>query len=255
MTQLFDLTGRVAVITGGNRGIGLAIGEALASAGSAVAIWARNVDLSEQAAEQIRVHGTRVSVHPCDVANEDDVAAAMESTLGVHGRIDSAFVNAGVGQQRIAFHELPLAEWRRVLGINLDGAFLTMRAVSAHMIERGGGGSMVVLSSVSAHFGQPQGESYSASKAALGALTRSTAVELARHGVRVNALLPGWTETDLTETTFANPTFVDRVGKRIPLRRWGKPSELGGIAIYLASDASSYHTGDTLVIDGGFSVF
>ncbi len=156
---------------------------------------------------------------------------------------------------RRRFAEMSTEEWRRVLRINLDGVFFTLRVASRHMIARGGGGSLAVTSSLAAIEGQARGEHYAASKGAIISVIRALAVELARHGVRANAILPGWIDTPLAAPALNWEVFQRKVLPRIPMRRWGVPEEFGGIAVYLASDASAYHTGDTLVIDGGYAVF
>ena len=182
---------------------------------------------------------------------------AFAETVHVLGRVDACFANAGVSGRREAgpFVEMTAAEWRRVMRVNLDGAFYTLRSAARHMTSREGGGSLVVTSSLAALFGQARGQHYAASKGALIAMMKALAVELARHGVRANAILPGWIDTAMTERTLRWDKFVERVLPRIPVRRWGAPADFGGIAVYLASDASQYHTGDTFVIDGGTAVF
>jgi NAD(P)-dependent dehydrogenase (short-subunit alcohol dehydrogenase family) len=146
-------------------------------------------------------------------------------------------------------------EWRRVMSVNLDGAFFTLRAAVRHMTQREGGGSLVVTSSLAAISGQARGEHYAATKGGLIAMMKALAVEFARHGVRANAILPGWIETAMTERALHWDRFVERVLPRVPVRRWGVPDDFGAIAVYLTSDASAYHTGDTFVIDGGYAIF
>jgi NAD(P)-dependent dehydrogenase (short-subunit alcohol dehydrogenase family) len=146
-------------------------------------------------------------------------------------------------------------EWHRVLRINLDGVFFTLRAAARHMVERGGGGSLAVTSSLAAIEGQARGQHYAATKGAVISMIRALAVEHARHGIRANAILPGWIETPMTDRLFAWEPMQKKVFPRIPIRRWGEARDFGGLAVYLASDASSYHTGDTLVVDGGYSIF
>ena len=141
------------------------------------------------------------------------------------------------------------------MGVNLDGAFFTLRAAVRHMTQREGGGSLVVTSSLAAISGQARGEHYAASKGGLISMMKALAVELARHGVRANAILPGWIDTPMTEKALSWDKFVERVLPRVPVRRWGQPADFGAIAIYLTSDASAYHTGDTFVIDGGYVSF
>ena len=251
---LFDLTGRVAVVTGGNRGIGLGLARGLASAGAAVAIWARDASASEAAAAELSRYGGEVHTCRCDVSIEDEVEAATRATLERFGRIDVGFANAGFGAPANAL-KLELAEFRRILATNLDGVFLTLRHLGSHMSSREGGGKLVVISSISAESATPLQPHYAASKAGVEALVRAYAVRLARYDVQVNAVRPGWIETDATAPAVENERFSELIVSRIPARRWGAPEDLEGIAIYLASDASRYHTGDTLRIDGGYSVF
>ena len=176
------------------------------------------------------------------------------------GRIDSAFVNAGVGGRASSFVDMSDDEWRRVMRINLDGAFYTCREATRHMAARRAdgdetGGSIVVTTSGSAYFGQQSGQHYGASKAGVISMMRAIAVQHARDGIRANAILPGWIESDMTESLFEYERFVDRVLPRVPMRRWGKADDFGGVAVYLASSASSYHTGDVITIDGGYHSF
>ena len=151
--------------------------------------------------------------------------------------------------------EMTASEWRRVLAVNLDGAFFTLRAAARHMLDRPGGGSLVVTASLAAISGQPRGQHYAASKGGVISMMKALAVELARHGVRANAIVPGWIDTPMTERTLRWDRFVEKVLPRVPVRRWGASEDFAGIAVYLASDASAYHTGDTFIIDGGYNVF
>jgi NAD(P)-dependent dehydrogenase (short-subunit alcohol dehydrogenase family) len=249
----FDLRGHVAVVTGGNSGIGRGIADGLARAGADVAIWGRTAERNAQAREELAAHGTRVADVVCDVSDPGSVDEAFSRTLQALGRIDSCFANAGGGELHAAFVDMALDDFRRIVAVNLDGAFLTFQGAARHMIERGGGGSLVGISSLAAVEGMARGQHYAAAKAGLVAMTRSIAVELARHGIRANAILPGWIETPATERQFAS--LGDRILKRIPQRRWGQPEDFVGAAVYLASPASAYHTGDELVIDGGYRVF
>jgi NAD(P)-dependent dehydrogenase (short-subunit alcohol dehydrogenase family) len=255
--QGFDLTGKVALVTGGNGGIGLGMADALAAAGAGVAIWGRRAAKNAAAAARLERHGRPVLALACDVADEAAVEGAFAETVARLGRVDACFANAGVAGSRAvrSFMELSTAEWRRVLAVNLDGAFFTLRAAARHMTARGDGGSLVVTSSLAAISGQARGEHYAATKGALIAMVRALAVELARHRVRANAILPGWIETEMTEPLLHGDRFVERVLPRVPLRRWGAPEDLGGIAVYLASDASAYHTADTFLVDGGYAAF
>jgi len=252
----FDLTGKVALVTGGNSGIGLGMAEALVQAGAAVAIWGTSETKNAAAAERLRAHGGRVLVQRCDVADEAAVERAFAEALATLGRVDACFANAGVGGRgQHPFGEMPTEEWRRVMRVNLDGAFFTLRAAARHMTGREGGGSLVVTASLAAVSGAARHEHYAATKGGVISMMRALAVELARHGIRANAILPGWIATDMTAPAFGRDRFVEKVLPRVPMRRWGVPEDFGAIAVYLASDASAYHTGDTFVIDGGYAVF
>jgi NAD(P)-dependent dehydrogenase (short-subunit alcohol dehydrogenase family) len=253
----FDLTGKVAVITGGNSGIGLGMAEALVQAGAAVSIWGTNEEKNAGALERLTKLGGRATALRCDVADEAAVERAFADTLATHRRVDSCFVNAGVAGRRglNSFLEMTTEEWRRVMSVNLDGAFFTLRTAARHMVERGDGGALVVTSSLAALSGQARGEHYAATKGALISMMKAISVELARHGIRANAIVPGWIDTPMTEKTLRWDRFVEKVQPRVPMRRWGVPEDFGGLAVYLASDASRYHTGDTFVIDGGYAIF
>jgi len=253
----FDLGSKVALVTGGNSGIGLGMAEGLAAAGAAVCIWGTNETKNAEALSRLGQHGGRILALRCDVADEAAVERAFSETVAVLGRVDACFVNAGVAGRREvrSFVELTSEEWRRVLGVNLDGAFFTLRAAARHMVGRPGGGSLVVTASLAAISGQARGEHYAASKGGLLSMMKALAVELARDGVRANAIVPGWIDTPMTERTLRWDKFVEKVLPRVPVRRWGAADDFAGIAVYLASDASAYHTGDTFIIDGGYSSF
>jgi NAD(P)-dependent dehydrogenase (short-subunit alcohol dehydrogenase family) len=256
----FDLTGKVAIVTGGNSGIGLGMAAALVDAGCAIHVWGRNAAKNERALAQLRAKGGRAEAAQCDVSDPRSVDAAMAETLARFGRVDGCFANAGMGGGgRRSFIERPLTEWRELLATNLDGAFLTLQAAARHMVERAGrgdaGGRLVVTSSIASVFGTARNEHYAASKSALNALTRALAVELARHGITANAILPGWIKSEMTEGLMNTDKFVNAVMPRIPMRRFGEPEDFGGIAVYLMSKASSYHTGDLFMIDGGYALF
>jgi len=250
----FDLAGRVAVVTGGNRGIGLGIARGLLRAGARLAIWARDEERSREARSELLELAPDVHCVRCDVASEADVRRAAQETIARLGRIDVCFANAGFGTP-VQPLRMTLEEWRRVLAVNLDGAFLTFREVARHMVERGGGGKLVAIGSISEIFGTPKQPHYAASKAALGALVRSFAVELARHDVQVNLILPGWIVTEATQPALDHAPLNEAILHRTPARRWGTAEDLEGIAVYLASDASRFHPGDSIRIDGGYSIF
>ncbi|HZQ29133.1 MAG TPA: SDR family NAD(P)-dependent oxidoreductase [Acidimicrobiales bacterium] len=250
----FDLTGQVALVTGGNGGIGLGMADALARAGADVAIWGTNDDKNKAAEKQLRVHGTRVAALRCDVGDEAAVVATFDETVESFGKVDACFANAGIAGMA-PFVEMTADEWHRVLRVNLDGTFFTLRSAARHMVDRGEGGSLVGMASLAAIEGQARGEHYAATKGGIVSMMKALAVELARHGIRANAILPGWIETAMTEAAFNWDRFRDNVMPRIPARRWGTPADFGGIAVYLASPASAYHSGDLFVIDGAYSIF
>jgi NAD(P)-dependent dehydrogenase (short-subunit alcohol dehydrogenase family) len=252
----FDLSGKVALVTGGNSGIGLGMARALLQAGADVAICGTNPEKNEAAKAELDGEGRRVLTLTCDVSNEAAVEAAVTATLDALGRIDGCFANAGVsGRGTRSFLEMSAEEWHRVLKVNLDGAFYTFRAAARHMVERGGGGALVGTASLAAIEGAARSEHYAATKGGLISMIRALAVEFARHGIRANAILPGWIETNMTATAIANQKFATNVLPRIPMRRWGSGEDFGGIAVYLMSEASRYHTGDTMLIDGGYALF
>ena len=248
-----DLSGRVAVVTGGNGGIGLGIAEALIDAGASVAIWARKEDKSREALTTLTGRGGRAIAVRCDVTSEHDVREAMARTIGELGKVDALFANAGINR-KTPLLQMTFAEWREVMAINLDGSFLCAQAAARHMVERGEGGSIVIVSSIVARFGAPTMEHYAATKAALVSLSRSLAVELAPHRIRCNALLPGWTDTEMSDEWLEDARFVDIVTKRTPVRRWGVPGDYAAIAAYLADPTFTFHTGDVVTVDGGYSI-
>jgi len=253
--SIFDLTGKSVLVTGGNSGIGLGMAEAVAEAGADVCIWSRNEKRNKAAVEKLKRHGHRVFSLECDVSNQGQVEECFSQTINLLGKVDACFANAGTSWLGTPFHKMTLEEWRAIFNVNIDGVLFTLKPTLAHMVEQGKGGSIVITSSLSARLGMPTGEHYAATKAGVTAIVRSIAVEYARYNIRANALLPGWIETNMTAPLFDNDTFREKTMKRIPQRRWGVPKDFGPIAIYFTSDASSYHTGDSVVIDGGFSCF
>lgn len=255
----FDLTGKVALVTGGNGGIGLGMADALAQAGADVMIWGNNPDKNAEAEARVKAHGTRVAVERVDVTDENAVDAAVAEAAARFGRLDFVAANAGAGASSPSFDAMSTETWRKLLAVNLDGVFWTLRAALRHMHGRAAagdpGGSLLVTSSTSAIHGAPRNQAYAAAKGAVLPLIRGIAVEYARWGIRANAILPGWVRSDMTGGLQSQGKFEERVIGRVPMRRWGDPEEFGGIAVYLASDASSFHTGDALVIDGGYTIF
>jgi hypothetical protein len=205
--------------------------------------------------KQLEQYGVRAVSLACDVSDEQAVDKAFAESVERLGRVDTCFANAGVPPLAPSFAEMTSEEWRRVLRVNLDGAFFTFRAAVRHMIERRGGGSLVATSSLSAMEGQARGQHYASTKGGVVSMAKAIAVEYARNGIRANAIVPGWIETPMTSPVFNMDRFRDKVLPRVPFRRWGTGADFEGIAVYLASDASAYHTGDVFVIDGGYAIF
>ena len=256
MSALFDLTGHVALVTGGNSGIGLGMATALAEHGASVAIWGTNPEKNASAAAALRAIGRPVLDLVCDVGDQHQVIESMHHTVQTFGRLDSCFVNAGVGGRAESFVTMSDEEWHRVLRVNLDGAFYTAQEAVKQMVAQDPqGGSVVFTTSGSAKYGQQRGQHYAGSKGALISMMKGIAVEHARHAIRCNAILPGWVESDMTAPAFGWDKFVANVMPRIPMRRWGTPEDFAGIAVYLASRASSWHTGDVITLDGGYHSF
>ncbi len=249
-----DLHGHVALVTGGNGGIGLGMARGLAKAGATIAVWGRNPGKNAAAVAELKSLGADAEAFVVDVAQEAQVVEGMKASVARFGRVDSCFANAGVGHAA-AFTEMTVADWSGVVDVNLVGPFLTFREAARHMIGRGGGGKLVGIASIGSIHGMPRQAQYSASKAGLCALVRSLAVELARHGIQANTILPGWIETEMTEGARAWDKLRETVVQRTPARRWGRPEDFEGIAVYLASRASDFHTGDTIRVDGGYAVF
>ncbi|HUR90218.1 MAG TPA: SDR family NAD(P)-dependent oxidoreductase [Ramlibacter sp.] len=255
----FNLAHRAAIVTGGNGGIGYGMASALLQAGASVAIWGSNADKTQRAKAQLAAEcgdASRVHAFVCDVGDEAQVDATFaQSVQALGGTVNACFANAGVSSKGTMLQDMTLDEFRRVQRVNVEGVFLTFRAAARHMIDKGQGGSLVATASTAAVEGAARNSHYGASKGAVTAMVRALAVELARHKIRVNSILPGWIETDMTERSIGNSKFADAVLPRIPTRRWGKIEDFGGIAVYLASDASSYATGEQFLIDGGYTKF
>ncbi len=252
----FDLSGKTAVITGGNGGIGLGFARAIAAAGADVSIWGTNPDKNAAALAELQALNPSASVLLCDVSNEDAVEESMARVIDRYGRIDACFPNAGIGSQnQKPFFEHSSEDWFKVIDVNLHGVFFTLRAATRQMVKQGEGGSLILTSSGTAIQGAPKAEAYAATKGGMIAMMMSLSVEMARYKITANAVVPGWVETAMTERAFGWKKFVDAVIPRIPMRRWGQPDDFGAIAVYLMSDASRWHTGDVIKIDGGFSIF
>jgi NAD(P)-dependent dehydrogenase (short-subunit alcohol dehydrogenase family) len=254
--KLFDLTGKVALVTGGNRGIGFGMAEGLAQAGADVVIWGTDEAQNKDAEARLKAHGVRVLAQRVEITDEQAVIAATAEAIEAMGRLDTAIANAGIVGEIKPFVDYTFDDWRKVQKINVDGAFFTLREACRHMVQRAKdgdpGGSLVGISSIGAIHGSGRTPSYGASKGAMLSLIRAIAVENARWGVRANCIHPGFINTRLTPV--GDPKY-DGLLKRVPMRRYGEVEDFAGIAIYLASDASRFHTADSIVIDGGYTVF
>ncbi len=259
MDNLFDLTGKVALVTGGNGGIGLGMAEGLAKHGASVVIWGTSAAKNEAAVAQLSTHGGTVRSAIVDVSDEAAVKAGMADILHEFGRIDQAIANAGIGQSRRDMFDISIDDFKKLESINVHGVFATLREAARHMIERGAagdrGGSLVGIASTAAVHGAARNEHYGATKGAVISMCRAMAVELARHAITVNSILPGWIRSDMTAPMQANDKFNERVIGRVPMGGWGDGADFAGIAVYLASKASRFHTGDSLVIDGGYTIY
>ncbi|MBY9066782.1 SDR family oxidoreductase [Hyphomonas sp. WL0036] len=256
----FDLSGKVVVVTGGNKGIGLGMVEALAASNATVAIWGRKTADNDAATKKAEALGTgTVKSWAVDVGEEDQVIKAMKEVEEEFGRIDATFANAGVGRGAAAFEQMTLDTWRYNQKINSEGAFFTLREAAKSMVARAKagdpGGSLVGTASLAGIEGAGRNQSYAHTKGGLIAMMNAISSEYGRYGIRANSILPGWIATDMTEGAQGNDVFQTKVISRVPARRWGEPEDFGGIAVYLASDASKYHSGDTLVVDGGYAKF
>jgi NAD(P)-dependent dehydrogenase (short-subunit alcohol dehydrogenase family) len=192
-----------------------------------------------------------------DISDEKAVVDGFSRVVEEFGRLDSCFANAARANSMTnpRFLDSTLEQWQELMRVDLDGTYLTTREAARRMIELGNGGSIVLTSSLAALFGSPREQAYATAKAGVTALARSLAVELGRYGIRANAVLPGWTRSPVFDGWLDNPAVSDKIMPRIPLQRWGTPEDWAGVAVYLASPASSFHTGDSLRIDGGYGVF
>jgi gluconate 5-dehydrogenase len=252
---LFELTGKTAIVTGGGSGIGRHMAQALAEGGANVVLCARKVERCEQAAAEIAELGVRALALRCDVREPDDVHAVVERTRDELGRIDVLVNNAGTAWGAPP-EEMPLQGWQKVIDVNLTGVFLFAQAAGRAMIADGRGGKIVNIASVAGLGGAPpevmNAIPYNTSKGGVIAFTRDLACKWARHGINVNAIAPGWFPSEMSRVVLdQNPDLVER----IPLRRYGGTDDLKGVILFLASPASDYVTGHTLVVDGGQSAW
>ena len=249
---LFDLTGRVAVVTGGNGGIGLGMAKGLAAAGAAVMVAARNPEKGAAAVADLSASGGSSAFIELNVTDENSCRAMVEKTLARFGRLDILVNNAGTSIRKPA-ESYSAAEWQQVLDTNLTGAFFCSQAAHPAMKEVGGG-KIINIGSMMSIFGAGYAAPYAASKGALVQLTKSLAAAWATDNIQVNAVLPGWIDTELTQAARREvPGLNSRVLARTPAGRWGVPGDLAGIAVFLAAPASDFVTGAAIPVDGGFS--
>jgi NAD(P)-dependent dehydrogenase (short-subunit alcohol dehydrogenase family) len=255
---LFDLTGKVAVVTGGNGGLGLGFATGIAKQGGSVAIWARNAEKNAAAKAELEQYGVKVSTRLVDVASEQEVKDAFAAVLEEFGRVDTVVANSGItGTPSASVLDMPTEDFHALLAINQHGAFYTLREGARHMVDRAKagepGGSLIFCGSLSMFVGLQGMANYAAAKGAMGAIVRSFAVEFGKYGIRANSIAPGYIKTLMSGG--ADTSAVDAwMSERTPIPRPGYPADFEAIAAYLASDASSFHTGDTIVIDGGYLV-
>ena len=254
---LFDLTGKVAVVTGGNSGIGLGCARGIAKQGGSVVIWARNAERNAAARKELESHGVRVATRQLDVSSEEQVIAGYEALLADFGRVDCVIANAGLPPASSSTLDLSTKDYHAFLAVSMHGAFYTLREGARHMVRRAEagepGGSLIFCGSLSMFKGLAGKVQYAGAKAAIGAMIRSMAVEFGKYGIRANSVAPGYIKTGMTgegELSSIDKYFASRT----PIPRPGYPADFEGIAAYLASDASSFVSGDTITIDGAFMV-
>lgn len=255
---LFDLTGKVTVITGGNSGLGLGFARGIARQGGSIAIWARNEEKNAEAKKELEAFGVKVTTHKVDVSSEAQTIAGYEEVMKAYGRVDCVIANAGLPPpQTRSMLDLSTKEFKDFLDVSLTGAYLTLREGARLMVKRAEagdiGGSLVFCGSLSMFKGLAGKPSYAGAKGGMGAIVRSMAVEFGKYGIRANSIAPGYIKTGMTGT--GELSALDKfmlIKNAIP--RPGYMADFEGIAAYLASDASSFHTGDTITIDGGCMV-
>ncbi len=249
---MFDLTNHVAIITGGNGGIGLAFGRGLVKAGAKVAIWGRNSDKNAIAVQALRDLGGEAEAFQVDVTRVDEIQRAFDHTLSCFGRVDSCFANAGGSGVRGYLHQTSEEDWNQVMDLNVNSVVNTFKPVIAYLVEQKLPGKLIVTSSAAALMGTGFGASYATTKAAVVGLARSLAVELGPNNIQVNALLPGYVETDFVVET--SQVFKDAAKRRSCLPRRAQPEDMEGVAVFLASQESDFMTGHALVMDGGHTI-
>jgi 2-deoxy-D-gluconate 3-dehydrogenase len=250
--NLFDLSGRVAVITGGNGGIGLGMGKGLAAAGATIVVAGRDQAKSRAAVDELKAAGGQASAIPVDVLKEDSCRALIAETVKAYGRLDILVNNAGMSIRKPP-EAYTLAEWHTVLDSNLTSAFVCSQAAYPTM-KQAGAGKIINIGSMMSIFGAPFATAYAASKGGMVQMTKAMATAWAKDRIQVNAILPGWIDTALTRRAREQVDGLhDSVLKRTPAARWGLPDDFAGVAVFLAAQASDFVTGATIAVDGGYS--
>ncbi len=252
MDAPFDLSGKIALVTGAYRGLGFAIATGLARAGATVVLNARNADAVDEAAQALREQGLATDTSVFDVTDRAAVRAAVTVIQATHGGVDILFNNAGI-QRRGALVDFSQSDWDAVIATNLTAPFIVSQAVLPGMIANRRG-KIVHIASLMSEMARPSVVPYTAAKGGVRQLTRGMAVELAPHNIQVNAIAPGYFATEMNRALLDNAEFTSWVNKRTPAGRWGNPTEIAGLAVFLASSASDYVTGQMMIIDGGMSV-
>jgi 2-deoxy-D-gluconate 3-dehydrogenase len=251
--KLFDLSGRVAIVTGGNGGIGLGMAKGLAEAGASIMVAGRNAEKSASAVNELEALGAKAAAVDVDVTSEASCRSMVRAALARFGRLDILINNAGTNIRKQP-HEYALSEWQVVLETNLTSAFVCSQAAYPEM-KKAGGGKIIMIGSMMSIFGASFAAAYAASKGGIVQLTRALATAWARDDIQVNAVLPGWIDSDLTRTARTQIEGLhDKVVARTPAGRWGVPEDLAGIAVFLAGPASDFLTGTAIPVDGGYSV-
>jgi len=249
---MFDLTGKVALITGGNGGLGLAYARGIVKCGGKVAVWGRNPEKNTVAVAELREMGGDAEAFACDVTDEGQIAESFEKTLARFGQVDSCFANAGGGGFRGMSHSTSRADWLGTIDLNLMSVVHTFGAATEHMLERKAGGKLIVTSSVAAIMGTGGAAGYSTTKAAVRGLVQALAVELGQAGIQANAILPGYVETEMSIQT--SEAFQKAVRRRVVSGKIGTLEDMEGIAVFLASNQSDFITGQSIIMDGGHTI-